>query len=161
MQIRQAKNQDIEIIETLYFNKIEQLAQQGLRQWEKEEVTWKEMSQEYDISNFYLVYQKDKAVGAFVIIDYDPTYWLEDQPQEALYIHKVMVDDSVKKQGISDAILTFFKEEGKRRGYPVVKLDVREHKEKLRSFYERNGFKLVRIVDLHKGYLTALYEYRL
>lgn len=161
INIRQANEQDISIIEAMYLRKIEQLAAKGLLQWEKEEVLWETLSQSYQIEHFYLVYLEEVLVGGFVVVDYDPTYWLHDKPKEALYIHKVMVLDEAEKKGVSNAILDYFKQLGRQQGYAVVKLDVRENKPKLRAFYERNGFVLKEIVDLKKGYLTCLYEYKL
>lgn len=161
IEIRQASKDNIKLIEYLYLKKIDQLANKNIIQWDKEEVLWKELKKSYEPENFYLVYVGNIAVGAFVIVDHDPTYWRIDLPKEALYIHKVMVLDEVEKQGVSDQILTFFKQQGKKQGYDVVKLDVREYKNKLRAFYERNGFQLKETVDLGKGYLTCLYEYKL
>lgn len=161
IEIRQACSKDTNLIETMYLKKINQLAAKGLVQWEKEEVMWDALSKSYQPEDFYIVYRDDQAVGAFVVVDYDPTYWLNDKPKDALYIHKVMVLDEAEKQGISDKILTHFKMLGKQQGYDIVKLDVREYKTKLRAFYERNGFKLKETVDLGKGYLTCLYVYKL
>ncbi|NBK97384.1 MAG: GNAT family N-acetyltransferase [Erysipelotrichia bacterium] len=161
IEIKQASKQDTALIETLYLKKIEQLAKKNITQWEKEEVLWETLAKSYKPEQFYLVYRNQQAVGAFVVVDYDPTYWLNDKPKTALYIHKVMVLDEAEKQGIADQILTFFKNLGKEQGYDVVKLDVRAYKTKLRSFYERNGFVLHDIVDLKKGYLTCLYVYPL
>lgn len=161
INIKQATVENIRLLEDLYSKKIDQLAAKNIVQWEKDEVLWNTLSKSYTIDDFYIVYENSKAVGAFVIVDYDPTYWLHDKAKETLYIHKVMVLDEAEKKGISDQILTFFKQEGKRQGYPVVKLDVREYKDKLRAFYERNGFVLKEIVDLNKGYLTCLYEYKI
>lgn len=161
IEIIQASKKDTSLIESLYLKKIDQLANKGLVQWEREEVMWEELAKSYQPENFYLVYRDKIAVGGFVVVDYDPTYWLHDKPKDALYIHKVMVLDEAEKQGISDMILTYFKKLGSDQGYDVVKLDVREYKDKLRAFYERNGFKLKETVDLGKGYLTCLYEYKL
>lgn len=161
MIVKQAQDKDITCIETLYKIKVQELAEKGLKQWEDEEITWDTMSQDYDISNFYIVYKDDEAIGCFSVVDYDPTYWLNDKPKEAIYIHKVMVLNKARGSGASDFILDAFKDIGRKRGMSCVKLDVREHKEKLRSYYERNGFKLVEIVDLGKGYLTALYKFDL
>ncbi|WP_277489292.1 GNAT family N-acetyltransferase [Breznakia sp. PF5-3] len=149
------------MIESLLLQKVDELSKKGLVQWEKEEVLWKTLQNEYVVENFYLVYQDDDPVGCFCVIDYDPTYWLHDKPHEALYIHKVMVLDKVKGQGVSNYILDQFKELGRKAGMPCVKLDVRAHKDKLRAYYERNDFILEEIVDLGKGYLTALYRYDL
>lgn len=159
--IKQATKQDESIVEYLLTTKVEQLANKGLLQWDKAEVTWQTLSEDYEIENFYIVYKDEKPVGTFSVVDYDPTYWKQDKPKDALYIHKVMVLDEASKTGISNMILDYFKELGRKQGYAVVKLDVREYKKPLRAYYERNGFQLVEIVDLGKGYLTALYEFRL
>ncbi len=161
VEIKQAKEKDIACIEAMYLKKIRQLANKGLHQWNEEEVMWDTLSKSYTIDEFFIVYENQQAIGGFIVVDYDPTYWLHDKPKEALYIHKVMVLDEVQKRGISDQILDYFKLLGKKRGYDVVKLDVRENKPMLRAFYERNGFQLKEIVDLKKGYLTCLYEYKL
>lgn len=161
IEIKQASDKDTDLIESLYLKKIDQLASKGIVQWETNEVMWDELSNSYLPENFYIVYRDEIAVGAFVVVDYDPTYWLNDKPKEALYIHKVMVLDEAEKQGISDMMLTHFKQLGIEQGYDVVKLDVREYKTKLRAFYERNGFKWKETVDLGKGYLTCLYYYDL
>lgn len=159
--IRQAKVGEEKVIEQVYLQKVEELADRNIVQWEKEEVLWDTLSKSYIIEQFYLVYTNDKElVGAFVVVNYDPTYWVEDKEDDALYIHKVMVLDKVRKQGASKYILEYFKTMGKELGYPSVKLDVRAHKEKLIAYYESNAFQLVKTVDLHKGYLTCLYEYR-
>lgn len=157
--IRNAKEKDIQLIETLYRNRVTQLANKNIKQWEYEEVTWNTLSKDYTPDNFYIVEKEDRAVGAFAIVDYDPGYWKNDKKGDALYLHKVLVDESATKQGVSSLILDYFKEKGRKEGYPIVKLDVREYKDKLRALYERNGFVLKEIVDLNKGYLTCLYTY--
>lgn len=158
LEFRQACENDISLIENLYRTRLEQLHKKGIEQWTFEEITWPKLSLIYDITHFYLVYKDKEVCGAFVMADYDPLYWKEDKPKNALYIHKVMVLEHVSGQGVSDAIMTYFKEEAKRRGYSIAKLDVREYKTKLRSFYERNGFSLYKTVDLGKGYPICLYH---
>lgn len=161
IRIRQAQPGDEMVVENLLTTKVHELAAKDIVQWELEEVTWDALSKDYDITNFHIVYRDNKPVATFSVVDYDPTYWLHDKPKEALYIHKVMVLDEASKSGISTMMLDYFKELGRKQGYDVVKLDVREYKKPLRAYYERNGFILVEIVDLGKGYLTALYEYKL
>ncbi len=159
VKIRQATIEDAKQIEMMYLKKVQQLANKGIVQWEREEVLWEQLSKEYAVEEFYLVTADDQFVGAFVLVDFDPTYWKNDAPKQCLYIHKVMVLDEAEKSGVSKHILDFFKEESKRRGFLVAKLDVREHKSKLRAYYERNGFVLHEIVDLGMGYLTCLYTW--
>lgn len=155
--VRQANENDITAIDALYKRKVDQLAEKGIKQWDYETVTWKEMSKSYKLSQFHLVYQEDNLVGAFVVMERDMEYWPDDEANTALYLHKLLVDDGAAKSGLSSWILEYFKQLGRKYGYQYVKLDVREYKHKLRSFYEQNGFELKEIVDLNKGYLTCLY----
>lgn len=159
LEMRQATTTDCQLVESLLLQKVKELANKGIVQWHADEVLWESLKLEYTIDNFYLIYRDGEAVGCFAVVDYDPGYWQDDIPHEALYIHKVMVLDKASGSGVSDFILDQFKQLGREAKVASVKLDVREHKQKLRSFYERNGFTLVSIVDLNKGYLTALYEY--
>lgn len=161
LRVRQAGEADTKTIEALLLKKVEELAEKDLVQWEVSEVLWENLKQDYQPENFYLVYRDEQAIGCFCVVDYDPTYWAADKPKAALYIHKVMVLNVGKGQGVSDYILDYFKQLGREQGVPCVKLDVREHKAKLRAYYERNGFRLDSIVDLKKGYLTALYKFDL
>lgn len=159
--IRQATDGDCKLIEAILLQKIDELAKKNLVQWEKKEVHWDVLSKDYNIDNFYLVFDEATPIGLFCVVDYDPTYWLEDKPKEALYIHKVTVLDIASGSGASTMILDYFKMLGRKAKVPCVKLDVREYKPKLRAYYERNGFILDHIVDLGKGYLTALYRFDL
>lgn len=158
LRTRQATSEDSLLIQQVLLQKIDELAARGIEQWTKKELL-DELDTDYTSDNFYLVYQENEIVGLFCVLDYDPGYWRDDLPKEALYIHKVTVLDKARGTGVSDYILDEFKQLGRIANVKSVKLDVRAHKEKLRSYYERNGFLVVRIVDLNKGYLTALYEY--
>ena len=53
--------------------KIDQLAAKKIVQWEKEEVMWETLAKTYLPENFFIVYRDKEAVGAFVVVDYDPT----------------------------------------------------------------------------------------
>ena len=56
-------------------------------------------------------------------------------------------------------MIQYFIDKGRREGYPDVRLDVREHKDKLRRMYERNGFQLYKTGRFLSAFTTALYIY--
>ena len=73
--------------------------------------------------------------------------------------HKIVVHPHHSGKGYADALITFFKEKGRKEGYPEVRIDVREKKTKLRAMYERNGFKLLKTGQFVSEFTTALYHY--
>ncbi|MFV0381759.1 MAG: GNAT family N-acetyltransferase [Breznakia sp.] len=147
------------MIENILLQKVRELKAKGIVQWENSEVLWRTLAKDYFPENFYFVYNQQELIGLFCVVDFDPHYWPNDTAHRALYIHKVVVLDKACGTGASSFILDEFKRLGKIAKMRSVKLDVRAHKNKLRAYYERNGFVLVRIEDLDFGYDTALYEF--
>lgn len=59
---------------------------------------------------------------------------------EEFYIDTVCIDKAYRGKGIGTALLSFAEEEGKRRGYKLLSLNVEEQKERARALYNRIGF---------------------
>lgn len=59
---------------------------------------------------------------------------------EEFYIDTLCVSDKVRGQGLGTTLLRFAEQEGKRRGYKQLSLNVEEQKEKARALYEKLGF---------------------
>ncbi len=157
--IVQAKQEDIHNIDVIYAQKVDELANKGIVQWKKDSVSYATMSAFYHFSDFYFAYVDGVIAGAFVLVEKDAVYWKEDAAHTALYLHKIIVLDAFSKQGVSSAILDYFKQETKQRGYSYAKLDVRSHKNALRALYERNGFIKLDEIDLQMGYKTTRYYF--
>lgn len=160
MNIRQATKKDIPILETLYKKRVLYNDAHGIHQWNLEDVTWENLSKTYSINDFYVLEDED-VKACCCIVDVDPVYWPEMPKGKSLYLHKIMVDPDCSKRGYGDALVSYFKEKGRIEGYPDVRLDVRAQKDKLRMFYERNGFELVKVKAIFKEYETALYIYKI
>ena len=157
--IRQARDQDIAKLERLYQKRVAYNDAHDMHQWNQEEIDWKCLSQTYQIQDFYVVEKQGDIVAAACFVDYDPIYWPMMKPKQSLYLHKLCVDPDMAKQGYSTALIEYFKQTGKEKGYPDVRLDVRAHKIKLRAMYEAHGFVYMNTVSLFADYDTALYRY--
>lgn len=156
--IRQATKEDIPVIEELYKNRVLYNDTHGIHQWNLEDVTWDALHKIYQITDFYVLEDPDIR-ACCCIVDIDQVYWPAMPKGESLYLHKIMVDSTYQKKGYGDALVAYFKTKGRTEGYADVRLDVREQKDKLREFYERNGFQLVEIKQIFADYKTALYKY--
>ena len=160
IKIKQAQKGDIELIEQMMFKRIDELADKGILQWSKSDVSWKYLSLEYKEEDFYIVTADGEFAGSFCVVDYDPNVWINDPCGKYLYIHKIIVMEKYSGQGLGDYILSFFKDLGREAGVSSVKLDVRDYKKKLRRLYERNGFVLDHIAYFNGNeYNTCFYRY--
>ena len=160
LQIRQAKLEDIPALEEMYKRRVLFNNEHDIAQWYLHEVTWEALSELYTIEDCYVGEVNGDIACACFIVDIDELYWPECGPKESLYLHKICVDPNYRGRGYSDALITFFKEKGRKEGYPDVRLDVRKHKKALRDMYERNGFTLVKYGDFVPEFSTALYHYK-
>lgn len=160
MKIRPAKPADIAAIEAMYAHRVAYNDAHNIHQWNIEEVTWECFSKLYTIDDYVVGEVEQTIACGMFLVDVDALYWPERPQGASLYLHKICVDPTYRGNGYSDALIQHFIAEGKRRGYADVRLDVRAHKKKLREMYERNGFTLSAIKQIHPDFLTALYVYR-
>lgn len=159
LHIRQAREEDKLSIEAMYERRVRYNDAHGIHQWKLDEVNWEAFSRLYTIDDYYVGTLHGSVVCGNFIVDEDALYWPEMKKGASLYLHKICVDPAYSKNGYADALIQYFVEKGRREGYPDVRLDVREHKDKLRSMYERNGFQLYKTSRFHKDFTTALYIY--
>lgn len=157
--IKQAKPEDIPVLESILFDTVDWLNEMGQPLWRATEVSWDMLSRHYQISDFYIAYSDGKPAGCMALVDYDPFFWPDVKKGESLFIHKLAVTKTARKSGISDALIEFFKRQGTKRGVKTLRLDTHALRPKLRAFYERHGFKFVKIKIFQGDRHTAFYEY--
>lgn len=157
--IRRANEQDITPLEQLYRKRVAYNDAHGIHQWEVRDILWETLSQTYQIEDFHVIEAEGRLIAAACFVDDDPFYWPMMKPGQSYYLHKLCVDPDYAKQGYSTQLIEYFKQAGKAKGYPDVRLDVRAHKQKLRAMYEAHGFVHLMTRKLFDEYETALYCY--
>jgi len=86
--------------------------------------------------------------------EWDVHLWGQEETQETVYLHKLAVAMQHKSEGLGDRLVDWIKEHVEELGYSTIRLDCVAGSEKLRDFYTKHGFTLLKIVDDH-----CLYEW--
>ena len=109
--------------------------------------------------NTYVAKLHNQVIGIAVIYDGKTGYHLDRQleayifeqsgiqinidmeaHEDEFYIDTLCVSNEMRGYGVGSALLNFAEQEGKRRGYKLLSLNVEVQKEKARVLYERLGF---------------------
>lgn len=109
--------------------------------------------------NTYVAKASDKIIGMVVIYDGKTGYHLDRQLEKVIYeqsgvqinidveahedefyIDTLCVLNEMRGHGIGSALLNFAEQEGKRRGFKLLSLNVEVQKSKARALYEKLGF---------------------
>jgi len=105
--------------------------------------------------NALFVYELDNGiVGAMTLLpEQDPPYqtitgWRIPHGQ-SMVIHRVVVDPSVRNQGIAQQFLDYAVHVCKEHGYQSIKIDTHHNNYKMRRFLAKNDFR-------HIGYLQVI-----
>lgn len=160
VEIRRAQVGDIPVVEAILRDVVEWLDRSGQHQWSVKDVSWTDLRQDYQIEEFYIVYQAGEPVACMALQDYDPVYWPELDRNEALFLHKLAVKRTAAGQGLAAYLIDYAKQCCRTRRIPVLCLDCWRDRTKLRELYERNGFVCVKEAVLFNRYDAAFYRCR-
>ena len=69
--IKQAKTDDIPIIENILLDTVNWLNEMEQPLWGAGEVSWDVLSKNYQIGDFYIAYSDGKPSGCMALVDYD------------------------------------------------------------------------------------------
>jgi GNAT superfamily N-acetyltransferase len=159
--IKQARESDISVIESLLLNTVNWLNEIGQPLWGADEIKWNALSKNYRIGDFYIAYSDGQPAGCMALVDYDPFFWPDVKKGESLFVHKLAVTKTARKTGVADTLIGFFKEKGTAYGVKTLRLDTHALRPRLRAFYERHGFVCVKVKILEGDRHTAFYVYTL
>lgn len=93
-------------------------------------------------------------VGTVTLNAYaDPEFWTaEDDPTDALYLHRMVVARDVSGNDIGSAMLDWASRQSVDAGKKFLRLDAWATNADLHAYYRRRGFQLVRILRFgHRG----------
>jgi len=135
MQIREAKESDIETILSLYSSLEDK--DEGLSKEKAIEIF--EKMKTYPYHKVYVVENEGKIVGTFVLTILD---YFAHNGKRAGVLEDVVVDERERSKGIGKLMLNFAIEECRKNNCYKLALSSNIKRERAHSFYEKNGFKL-------------------
>lgn len=158
MIVKPAFNADLDTVLRWRAERTRWLARLGEDQWQ---VPWPRASAQIAVETqeLWMVWDTDTPVASFMLSDHervddlwklDTDYgqlWLpDDQPQQALYVSKMVVPLANAGEGLGAEILDWCAGQAFDTNHFWLRLDAWTTNIRLRTWYEKQGFELVRTV---------------
>jgi GNAT superfamily N-acetyltransferase len=151
--LRQAHTrEDITLVADMWARSAAWLREQGSDQWQYP-VKIYNIEAAVAAGNCWLA-QRDESVIGTITVDAagDPQLWFpEDRPDDALYVHRMVVEEPERGSELGSAMLDWVGEQTTASGRHWVRLDAWRSNTALHRYYLARGFELVRVVDDPSG----------
>jgi GNAT superfamily N-acetyltransferase len=156
--LRQAAGEpDIQAVAQLWTEAAAWLAQQGTDQWQYP-IKMHNIRSAVAAGSCWLAEERGALVGTITIdTNADEGLWDDDELADAVIVHRMVVARSHAGQGIGNLLLDHAEAIGRALGRHWIRLDAWTNNTGLHSYYQRAGFRLVRITDPY-AISTALFE---
>lgn len=147
--VRQALTED-DIVEvaTMWNRSAAWLRSRGLDQWQYP-VKWENIRKTVADGTCWLVTTADgRVIGTITVESIADPYWHpSDNPDDALYVHRMVVDNGARGSELGAALLDWAACRARKAGKSWLRLDVWKSNSALHQYYIDRGFSLVRIDD--------------
>lgn len=161
LTIRLATSDEIDTVVALHREATEWLKSKGLDQWQPRpdgkqtpERVRAAIARSIERQECYLAFDDGEPVGTITVDTYaDPEFWTdEDQPDQALYVHRMIVRRSHAGRGIGEVLLNFAGQLAAKSDRRWLRLDAWRTNTALHDYYRRMGFQHVRTLEYpHRG----------
>lgn len=111
--------------------------------WKYEDITSEGLLKKYRMEDMKLCYEKGNLIGVYILQWYDPLFWASLQKNESGILHKLAVCRESAKKGYGNQLIESAELVCKAHNVKWLRLNCGTFRNKLRNFYERNGFKMV------------------
>lgn len=138
-------------------------------------IGWQNYDKEFintDIQNglSYKLIKGTEIIGIFSICFNDALIWREKDKQDAIYLHRIVLNQRYKGEKIFSQILHWTKDQADERQLKYIRMDTWADNEKIISYYKSYGFQFIEnyitpdIKNLpiqHRNLNVALLEFNL
>lgn len=153
LHIRAARLDELNQVEDLLREVSSWLASRGIDQWQfpphRDRIT-----AALEHGEVFLAVVDGQPIATLQVDAHaDPEFWTaEDEPADALYVHRMAVSRQFAGAGIGSTLLDWAAERAAAAGKTWLRLDAWKDNPGLHRYYEAEGFSLVRVIDLpHRG----------
>lgn len=131
----------------------------GLRVWLDQWLTPEELlTPDAGPENFYVGSINGEDACSFILQWKDSDWWPEAPEYEAAYLHKFCVRRKFAHTNMTGKVIECIKEECKKHGTSIIRLDTAEDEDVVKKIYLQAGFKIVKVLEFENRKAMALYE---
>jgi GNAT superfamily N-acetyltransferase len=154
---RAAGAKDIATVAKLWTDVAAWLAEQGTDQWQYP-VKMYNIEASVAAGSCWLAEDDGTPVGSITVdTNADPGLWTSAELADAVFVHRMLVSRSHAGSGLGQILLQHAENIGRQLGRHWLRLDAWTSNTRLHAYYQRAGFRLVRIADPDQ-ISTALFE---
>lgn len=116
----------------------------------------------------YKITEDDTILCVFSICFYDPIIWREKEKEDAIYLHRIVVNPKYKGQKQFEKILSWAKGFAKGKNLRYIRMDTWGDNHSILNYYQSYGFKFIEnyttpttenLPIQHRNLYLALLEY--
>jgi ribosomal protein S18 acetylase RimI-like enzyme len=115
------------------------LVERGIRQWQPGEVDIGTVREQIEAGEWFLHRRAGRVLVALRFLWSDPAFWGE-QPDDAAYVHGLMIDRRHAGEGLGAAALCWAEERASGAGRTFLRLDHAANNLRLARYYRERGF---------------------
>jgi GNAT superfamily N-acetyltransferase len=161
IRIRQAQPDEARVVEDVLVEASAWVDSLGVVMWDEGELDAGRIAVETAAGQFVIAEIDGDAAGVIRFQLEDRLFWPDlPEPHESAFVHRLAVRRKFKGQGVSDALLAWSVNRARSLGKRYLRLDCDESRPKLRTLYERLGFRFHSFRQVGP-YYVARYEYPL
>jgi GNAT superfamily N-acetyltransferase len=160
VHVRRAMTEaDIVEVATMWTRSAARLRSQGLDQWQYP-VKWENIRRTVADGTCWLVTDAEgRAIGTITVEPTADPYWLPtDDPNNALYVHRMVIDDGARGHELGSALLDWVARRARNACRSWLRLDAWKSNPALHQYYLDRGFSLVRIDNNPSDPSGALFQ---
>ena len=157
IHVRRAGPDDAAAIEQMLLEAARWVDALGVVMWDEGELIHEQIVTEVAAGQFAVAEAGDEIAGAVRFQLEDRLFWPDLEGDDSAFVHRLVVRRTFKNQGVSTALLQWAVEEARSAGRRYLRLDCDAHRPKLRSLYERFGFRFHSFRQV-TSYYVARYE---
>jgi len=135
------------------------LRRRGRELWTPAQLTEGAILGQYGVDELFLCRVHGEPAGVMILAKEETIHWPDEQPGEAVYMHKLAVRRAYAGTVLSTRMIEYAKEYTRELGRAYLRLDC-DYRPALCALYERNGFDRVGVYSWKNGLVVAYYQYR-
>ena len=164
MIVRQAQKEDLKDMMVLFHQAQAYFKAQGIDQWQDGYPNEEQILQDISSHQSYVLVHEHDIVGTmFFSTQNEPTYdviegqWISEHTPYAV-IHRIVVDENVKGQGLASQLLAFAIEQCHLLHIPSIRIDTHDDNLSMQTFLKKNDFQVCGHIHLQSGALRVAFE---